>query len=421
MAKGPVNPVVPTDPPPADRRELERVLTGQFSGGSEQDVTRLLRLVVTGAGAHADGIRFSGRLLDGWIEAGDRVVVLPSMQPAVVVAVLERQGDTSHKIVEGVLTGVAELVAGDIVADFKHLPDTATQIAADVLWSGAKPMLPGRAYDIDCAGQRLPATISALKYKRGEDGVHHDAARQLRRGEAGYCTMSLVRPLVFEVPSASRALEAFQILDRFTGDVIGAGLIRFALHRSANVRWQALSLDKAARGAAKSQTPKCLWFTGLSGSGKSTLANLVEKRLHSLGRHCYILDGDNVRHGLNRDLGFTDADRVENIRRVAEVAKLMVDAGLIVIVSFISPFRAERQMARELFTAGEFLEIYVDTSLEVCEARDPKGLYRKARAGLIKNFTGLDSSYETPLSPDLRVSANDTQPEALVERVLALL
>ncbi len=421
MAEVSINPVVPADPAQADRRDLERVLTGHFASGSDQTGTRLLRLVVTALDSHADGIRFSGQILEGQIGAGDQVVALPLMIPAVVAAVSEQPSETPRKTVEGILTGPTELGVGDVLADPKHLPDTATQIAADILWSGTKPMLPGRGYDIDCAGQRLAATITALKYKRGEDGVHQDAARQLRRGEIGYCTLSFARPLVFEVPSASRNLEAFRILDRLTGDVIGAGLIRFALHRSANVRWQVLSLDRAARGAAKSQTPKCLWFTGLSGSGKSTLANLLEKRLHSLGRHCYILDGDNVRHGLNRDLGFTDADRVENIRRVAEVAKLMVDAGLIVIVSFISPFRAERQMARELFDAGEFLEVYVDTPLEVCESRDPKGLYRKARAGLIKNFTGLDSSYEAPETPELRVSASGTQAEVLVERVLGLL
>jgi bifunctional enzyme CysN/CysC len=226
------------------------------------------------------------------------------------------------------------------------------------------------------------------------------------------------RPLVFEPYETGRTLGGFILIDKITNATVAAGMVQFALRRSVNVHWQALDVDRKARAAIKLQRPRCFWFTGLSGSGKSTIANLLEKRLHAMGQHTYLLDGDNVRHGLNRDLGFTDADRVENIRRVAEVAKLMVDAGLIVLVSFISPFRAERRMARELFGPGDFVEVFVDTPLAVCEKRDPKGLYVKARKGLIKNFTGIDSDYEPPEHAELRLDTVVSSPEDLVEQLL---
>jgi bifunctional enzyme CysN/CysC len=280
-------------------------------------------------------------------------------------------------------------------------------------------MLPGRACTIRCGSQTTTATISALKYKLNVDNLDHVAGKTLELNEVGLCNLSMAKPLVFDPYGENEETGSFILIDRFTNATVAAGMIEFGLRRATNVQWQELFIDKAARAGLKHQRPCVLWFTGLSGSGKSTIANTLEKRLHALGRHTYMLDGDNVRHGLNKDLGFTDADRVENIRRVAEAAKLFVDAGLIVMVSFISPFRSERRMARELLGEGEFIEIYVDTPLEVCEARDPKGLYRKARAGLIRNFTGIDSSYEPPEQAELSLKTSDTNPEALAEKVLS--
>ena len=244
-------------------------------------------------------------------------------------------------------------------------------------------------------------------------------ARTLELNEVGLCNLSTGKALVFDPYAENSETGSFILIDRFTNNTVAAGMIEFGLRRATNIHWQALSIDKVARAQLKGQQPCVLWFTGLSGSGKSTIANMLEKRLHALGRHTYLLDGDNIRHGLNKDLGFTDADRVENIRRVAETAKLFADAGLIVMVSFISPFRSERRMARELFQDGEFVEVYVETPIEVCEARDPKGLYRKARAGLISHFTGIDSDYEVPEQPELAINASNTTAEALADLLLA--
>jgi len=247
------------------------------------------------------------------------------------------------------------------------------------------------------------------------------AAKRLELNEVGYCNLSLDQVIAFESYAACPELGAFILIDRQSNATVAAGTVDFALRRAGNIHWQHLDIDRAARARMKGQSPACLWFTGLSGSGKSTVANLVERRLHALGHHTYILDGDNVRHGLNRDLGFTDEGRVENIRRVAEVARLMVDAGLIVLVSFISPFRSERRMARELFADGEFHEVFVDTPLEICETRDPKGLYAKARAGDIKNFTGIDSPYERPEAPEMHLEGGVQPAESLAERVVQML
>jgi bifunctional enzyme CysN/CysC len=264
-------------------------------------------------------------------------------------------------------------------------------------------LLPGRQYLVKLATSTVSAQVTTLKHKIDVNTLEHLAAKTLRLNEVGYCNLALAQPIAFDSYADSRDMGGFILIDRFTNGTVGAGMIDFGLRRATNVHWQALDVDKAARSSLKGQKPAVLWFTGLSGSGKSTIANLVERSLLAQGRHTYLLDGDNVRHGLNRDLGFTDADRVENIRRVAETSKLFVDAGLIVLVSFISPFRSERRMARELLGAEEFIEIFVDTPIEVCKQRDPKGLYQRAMAGEIKNFTGIDSPYEAPEAPELTI------------------
>jgi bifunctional enzyme CysN/CysC len=285
-------------------------------------------------------------------------------------------------------------------------------------------MLPGRPYLLKLGTQTALATITALRHKVNVNTLEELAAKRLELNEIGVCNLALDRLVAFEPYRDNRELGGFILIDRITNDTIGAGLIHYALRRADNIHWQALDVNRPARAALKGQRPCVLWFTGLSGAGKSTIANLVEKRLHALGRHTYLLDGDNVRHGLNKDLGFTDADRVENIRRVGEVAKLMVDAGLLVLVSFISPFRAERRLARELVGEGEFFEVYIDTALHEAERRDPKGLYRRARAGKLKNFTGIDSPYETPQAPEVVIDTTRWDPEGaaelLLQRLIAL-
>jgi bifunctional enzyme CysN/CysC len=279
-------------------------------------------------------------------------------------------------------------------------------------------LLPGRSYLLKAGATTVPAQISDLKYKVNVNTLEHMAGKTLGLNEIGVCNLSLGKSVSFDPYQENRSTGNFILIDRMTNATVGAGMIDFALRRATNIHWQALDVDKGSRAAMKNQKPAVLWFTGLSGAGKSTIANLVEKKLHSLGKHTYLLDGDNVRHGLNRDLGFTDADRVENIRRVAEAARLFVDAGMMVLVSFISPFRSERNMARELLEEGEFYEVYVNTPLEVCEARDPKGLYKKARAGQLQNFTGIDSAYEAPENPEIIVNAAETSPEELAEEIV---
>lgn len=308
-------------------------------------------------------------------------------------------------------------VSSEPAGELQH----SDQFSVYLIWNGLEPLLPGREYMFDHKNAKVTCTISGLKYRLDPQNGEHLAADTLNRQEIGNCNIELDRSIDYMAARNDRELGSFQLCDKLTGEVVAAGLINFGLRRATNIQWQSLEINKKERASAKKQKPHAIWFTGLSGSGKSTIASLLEKKLHSMGRHTYVMDGDNVRHGLCRDLGFTDADRVENIRRVAETAKLFVDAGLIVIVSFISPFISERRMARELFDEDEFKEVFVDTPLEVCEQRDPKGLYKKARQGEIRNFTGLDSPYERPERAEITLSGNNLSPEQQVGEILQYL
>jgi bifunctional enzyme CysN/CysC len=372
---------------------------------------------------HLDFRGYAGTVTSGQVKPGDEVVIQPSGKRVHIGRIVTADGDlnVAHRGEAVTLTFAEEVDVsrGDILATAETPPDVADQIAARIVWFDEEPMLPGRTYAIKCGCQTTTATISSLKYKLNVDSLDHVAGKTLELNEVGSCNLSMVRPLVFDPYAENAETGSFILIDRFTNATVAAGMIEFGLRRATNIQWQVLSIDKTARAGLKGQRPCVLWFTGLSGSGKSTIANMLEKRLHALGRHTYVLDGDNIRHGLNKDLGFTDADRVENIRRVAETAKLFVEAGLIVMVSFISPFRSERRMARELLQEGEFVEVFVDTPLEICEARDPKGLYRKARAGLISHFTGIDSDYEVPERPELSLKTSDISADALTDVVLA--
>jgi bifunctional enzyme CysN/CysC len=310
---------------------------------------------------------------------------------------------------------------GDEPATDDARQKVADQFAAHLTWTSEQPMLPGRSYLLQAGQVLVTAQITALKHKLSVTGSEHVAATHLEVNEVGFCNLALDRAIPFDPYAEDPHAGGFILLDRISKARVACGRIAFALRRSANIHWQALKIDKDARAQLKGQKPCVLWLTGLSAAGKSTIADLVEQSLHRAGRHTILLDGDNIRHGLNRDLGFTDEDRVKNIRRVAEVAKLMVEAGLIVIVSFISPFRSERRMARALFGAGEFMEVYVDTPIEVCEARDPKGLYKLARAGKLPNLTGIGSPYEPPEQAELVLAAGSKSAQVLAEEVLAAL
>ena len=314
-----------------------------------------------------------------------------------------------------------DIARGDVIAAETARPQVAEQFAAHLIWMSDQAMLPGRTYLVAIGTSLVCGQVTELKYKINVNTLEHVAAKHLDLNEIGFCNIALDRAVPFDRYAENRDMGGFILIDRVNNTTVGCGMITFALRRATNVHRQPLKIDKAARASLKDQKPCVLWLTGLSGAGKSTIANLVEQMLHRLGRHTIVLDGDNVRHGLNRDLGFTDEDRVENIRRVAEVAKLMIDAGLIVLVSFISPFRSERQMARDLVDADEFIEIYVDTAIEICEARDRKGLYKLARTGKLPNMTGLGSPYEPPEPPEVIVDGGREPPEVLAERVLSVL
>jgi bifunctional enzyme CysN/CysC len=366
---------------------------------------------------------FAGVVASGSVHPGDRLRVLPSGRESRVARIVSADGDlqsaTAGQSVTLTLDSEVDVSRGDVLAAADAPPQVADQFEATLVWLQEEPMLQGRTYLMKSGTRTLSATVTPLKHRVNVNTLEHEPAERLELNDIGVCELELDRPIPFEAYIASRALGGFILIDRLTNNTAGAGLINFALRRSQNVHWQALDVDKQLRARQKGQKACVLWLTGLSGAGKSTIANRVEKRLAAAGRHTYLLDGDNVRHGLNKDLGFTAQDRVENIRRVAEVARLMVDAGLIVLVSFISPFRSERRMARELFAPGEFFEVFVDTPLAEAERRDVKGLYRKARRGELKNFTGIDSPYERPEAAEIRIDTTSLSADEAAARVIA--
>jgi len=368
---------------------------------------------------------FSGTVASGRLKPGDSVVVAQSGRTARVERIVTMDGDLEQALPGEAVTLTIDreidISRGDLLCDPSARPEVTDQFAAHVLWMAEDELLPGRQYLVKIGARVVPASVTELKHKVDVNTLEQLAAKTLALNEVGYCNISATQPIAFDSYADNRDTGGFILIDRFTNATVAAGLIDFGLRRATNVHWQALDVNKGSRAGSKQQKPVVLWFTGLSGSGKSTIANLVERTLFAEGRHTYLLDGDNVRHGLNRDLGFTDADRVENIRRVAEAARLFVDAGLIVLVSFISPFRSERRMARDMLGPGEFIEIFVDTPIEVCMERDPKGLYLKATHGEIKNFTGIDSPYETPETAELTVNTVESGPEVCAEHIIRYL
>ena len=369
---------------------------------------------------------FSGLIATGVVRVGDAVRVVPSGKTSTISRIVTLDGDLSEAVAgQSVTLCLADEIdcsRGDVLAKADAPPQAADQFEATLVWMADEALLPGRPYWLKLGTQTVTAAIQPPKYQINVNSLEHTATKTLELNAIGVANLSIDRNIAFEPYEANHSLGGFILIDKLTNATVAAGMLHFALRRSQNIHPQALDVTRQAHAALKHQTPAVLWFTGLSGAGKSTIANLVEKKLHLLGKHTFLLDGDNVRHGLNRDLGFTDADRVENIRRVGEVARLMTDAGLIVITAFISPFRAERKMVREMMAPGEFVEIFIDTPLAEAERRDVKGLYKKARAGELKHFTGIDSPYEPPEAPELRIDTTALTPEQaadlIVERLL---
>ncbi|PAX06550.1 sulfate adenylyltransferase subunit CysN [Sphingomonas lenta] len=367
---------------------------------------------------------FSGLVTDGTVRPGDAVRVLPSGRTSSVQRIVTFDGDLPQaeagRSVTLTLKDEVDCSRGDVIAAAAAPPEVADQFEATIVWMADEPLLPGRGYWLKLGTQTVTAQVQAPKYRVDVDTLEHLAAKTLELNGIGVANVATDRPIVFEPYADSRDLGGFVLIDKETNATVGAGLLHFALRRAKNVHAYTLDVTRESRAELKNQRPLVLWFTGLSGAGKSTIANLVEKKLRRMNRHTFLLDGDNVRHGLCRDLGFTDADRVENIRRVGEVARLMTDAGLIVITAFISPFRAEREMVRALMAPGEFVEVFVDTPLAEAERRDVKGLYRKARSGELRNFTGIDSPYEPPVEPELRIDTTRVTPDEAAEMVVRL-
>jgi bifunctional enzyme CysN/CysC len=367
----------------------------------------------------------AGTIASGRIARGDDIVVAASGKKTRVARIVTMDGDLERAEAPDSVTLVfadeVDASRGDLLCDPLNRPDVADQFAAHLIWMSEEQLYPGRSYLLKCGGNIVPASVTEIKHKLDVETQAHSAAKSLHLNEIGLCNLALSKPIAFDAYTENRTTGAFILIDRATNGVAAAGASDFALRRASNVHRQALTLDKAKRSILKHQKPGVLWFTGLSGAGKSTIANVVEARLLQRRAHTILLDGDNVRHGLNKDLGFTEVDRVENIRRVGEVSKLMLEAGLIVLCSFISPFAAERRLVRDLMESGEFIEVFVDTPLADCIARDPKGLYKKALAGQIKNFTGVDQAYERPEAPEITIGADCASPELAADEIIAYL
>ncbi len=365
---------------------------------------------------------FSGQIAAGVVKPGDKVRVVPSGKTSAIERIVTMNGDLTEAVagqsVTLTLTDEIDCSRGNVLAAADHPPEVADQFEATIVWMDDEPLLPGRSYWMKIATQTVSAHVQSPKYQVNINNMEHLAAKTLELNSIGVVEIATDKPIVFEPYSVNHEMGGFILIDKITNATIAAGMLHFSLRRSKNIHWQPVDIDRDAHSRLKNQKPFLLWFTGLSGSGKSTIANEVEKRLHIMNRHTFLLDGDNVRHGLNRDLGFTDADRVENIRRIGEVAKLMTDAGLIVLTAFISPFRAERQMVRSMLPEGEFVEVFVDTPLKVAEERDVKGLYKKARAGELKNFTGIDSPYEEPANAEIRVNTTEMSPKEAAQHIV---
>ncbi|WP_239806542.1 sulfate adenylyltransferase subunit CysN [Croceicoccus hydrothermalis] len=405
---------------------MEHLETVELS--SDSDLAKPFRMPVQWVNRpNLDFRGFSGLISAGTVRPGDPVRIVPSGKTTNIARIVTLDGDLDEaqvgQSVTLTLTDEVDCSRGSVMAAADAPPETADQFEATIVWMADDAMLPGRSYWMKIGTQQVSASVQEPKYTVDVNSMDHMAAKTLNLNEIGVAELATERPIAFvpyrdEQDRVSPALGGFVLIDKMTNRTVAAGMLHFALRRSQNVHWQALDITREARADLKNQAPKVLWFTGLSGSGKSTIANLVEKRLHRMNRHSFLLDGDNVRHGLNRDLGFTDADRIENVRRVGEVARLMTDAGLIVITAFISPFRAERDMVRAMMEEGEFMEVFIDTPLSVAEKRDVKGLYVKARAGTLKNFTGIDSPYEAPENPEIRIDTTALSPEEAADRIV---
>jgi bifunctional enzyme CysN/CysC len=389
---------------------------------TEDKVERLFRFPVQWVNRpNLDFRGFSGTVASGSVATGDEVLIASSRKPAVISRIVTMDGDIERagagQAVTLVLDREVDISRGDLLSRPGETPEYSNQFQARVIWMHEQPAFPGRSYLLKLGSQLVPATITDLKFRTNVNTLEQTAATKVDLNEVATVTIATDKPIAFDPYIENGLTGGFILIDRLSNATLGAGTIEFGLRRAQNLTYQEFDVNRDVRARLKGQKPQIIWFTGLSGSGKSSIANLLEKRLTAEGKHCYILDGDNVRHGLNKDLGFTEAARIENIRRVAEVARLMADAGLVVLVSFISPFEKERRLAREIAGDIDFLEVYVDTPLEVCEARDPKGLYKRARAGEIKNFTGIDSPFEPPSAPDMVLHGAEEEPVSLADRL----